>query len=79
MSRVGNASIIITTPEKWDSITRKWSDYQKLLQLVKLFLIDEVHILKDTRGATLEAVVSRMHSIGASVRFVALSATVPNS
>ncbi|KAJ8069497.1 hypothetical protein OCU04_003150 [Sclerotinia nivalis] len=79
MSRVGNASIIITTPEKWDSITRKWTDYQKLLQLVKLFLIDEVHILKDARGATLEAVVSRMHSIGASVRFVALSATVPNS
>ncbi|KAI9648924.1 ATP-dependent DNA helicase MER3 [Ciborinia camelliae] len=79
LSRVGNASIIITTPEKWDSITRKWTDYQKLLQLVKLFLIDEVHILKDVRGATLEAVVSRMHSIGASVRFVALSATVPNS
>lgn len=79
MSRVGNASIIITTPEKWDSITRKWTDYQKLLQLVKLFLIDEVHILKDARGATLEAVVSRMHSIGASVRFVALSATVPNA
>ncbi|ESZ95176.1 hypothetical protein SBOR_4440 [Sclerotinia borealis F-4128] len=79
MSRVGNASIIITTPEKWDSITRKWTDYQKLLQLVKLFLIDEVHILKDVRGATLEAVVSRMHSIGTSVRFVALSATVPNS
>ncbi|RAL59793.1 hypothetical protein DID88_000422 [Monilinia fructigena] len=79
MSRVGNASIIITTPEKWDSITRKWADYQKLLQLVKLFLIDEVHILKDVRGATLEAVVSRMHSIGVSVRFVALSATVPNS
>ncbi|KAM3083752.1 ATP-dependent DNA helicase MER3 [Clarireedia jacksonii] len=79
MSKVGSASIIVTTPEKWDSITRKWKDYQKLLQLVKLFLIDEVHILKDIRGATLEAVVSRMKSQGASVRFVALSATVPNS
>ncbi|PQE15657.1 hypothetical protein CJF30_00006078 [Rutstroemia sp. NJR-2017a BBW] len=79
MSKVGSASIIVTTPEKWDSITRKWQDYQKLLQLVKLFLIDEVHILKDIRGATLEAVVSRMKSQGASVRFVALSATVPNS
>ncbi|PQE33552.1 hypothetical protein CJF32_00003432 [Rutstroemia sp. NJR-2017a WRK4] len=79
MSKVGSASIIVTTPEKWDSITRKWQDYQKLLQLVKLFLIDEVHILKDIRGATLEAVVSRMKSQGASVRFIALSATVPNS
>ena len=79
MNRVGVASIIVTTPEKWDSITRKWKDYSRLLQLVKLFLIDEVHILKDTRGATLEAVVSRMKTSGANVRFVALSATVPNS
>ena len=79
MNRVRNASIIVTTPEKWDSITRKWQDHVKLLQLVKLFLIDEVHILKDARGATLEAVISRMKSSAANVRFIALSATVPNS
>lgn len=79
MRRVGDASIIVTTPEKWDSITRKWQDHRRLLQMVELFLIDEVHILKDVRGATLEAVVSRMKTIGANVRFVALSATVPNS
>ncbi|KAI1637904.1 hypothetical protein F4809DRAFT_602256 [Biscogniauxia mediterranea] len=77
-SRVGSASIIVTTPEKWDSITRKWSDHRKLLDLVRLVLIDEVHFLKDVRGATLEAVVSRMKTIGANVRFVALSATIPN-
>lgn len=79
MRHVQNASIIVTTPEKWDSMTRKWKDHQKLMQMVKLFLIDEVHILKERRGATLEAVVSRMKSIGSSIRFVALSATVPNS
>ena len=79
LKAVQNASIIITTPEKWDSVTRKWKDHAKLMQLVKLFLVDEVHILKDTRGATLEAVVSRMKSVGSNVRFVALSATVPNS
>ncbi|KAH7028113.1 P-loop containing nucleoside triphosphate hydrolase protein, partial [Microdochium trichocladiopsis] len=76
--RVGSASIIVTTPEKWDSITRKWSDHRKLLEMVRLVLIDEVHILKDVRGATLEAVVSRMKTIGAHARFVGLSATVPN-
>lgn len=76
---VQHASIIITTPEKWDSITRKWKDHQKLMQMVKLFLIDEVHILKEDRGATLEAVVSRMKTVGSNVRFIALSATVPNS
>ena len=76
---VQSASIVITTPEKWDSMTRKWKDHAKLMQMVKLLLIDEVHILKDTRGATLEAVVSRMKSVGSDVRFVALSATIPNS
>lgn len=76
--RIGSATIIVTTPEKWDSITRKWKDHRRLLELVRLVLIDEVHILKDTRGATLEAVVSRMKTIGANIRFVAISATVPN-
>jgi ATP-dependent DNA helicase HFM1/MER3 len=75
---VQSANIIITTPEKWDSITRKWKDHEKLMRLIKVFLIDEVHILKEARGAVLEAVVSRMKSIGTDVRFVALSATVPN-
>jgi hypothetical protein len=76
---VQKAHIIITTPEKWDSVTRKWRDHVKLMQMVKLFLVDEVHILKDERGATLEAVVSRMKSVVSDIRFVALSATVPNS
>ncbi|KAJ5659836.1 hypothetical protein N7507_006287 [Penicillium longicatenatum] len=76
---VQNSEIIITTPEKWDSMTRKWQDHMKLLQLVKLFLLDEVHFLKESRGATLEAVVSRMKNVGSNVRFVALSATIPNS
>jgi ATP-dependent DNA helicase HFM1/MER3 len=76
---VQGASIIVTTPEKWDSVTRKWKDNARLMEMVKLFLIDEVHILKESRGATLEAVVSRMKSVESKVRFVALSATVPNS
>ena len=78
IKNIQNASVIITTPEKWDSMTRKWKDRAKLMQLVKLFLIDEVHMLKDTRGATLEAVVSRMKGMSSNLRFVALSATVPN-
>jgi ATP-dependent DNA helicase HFM1/MER3 len=79
LRKVQQAQIIITTPEKWDSVTRKWRDNSKLVQMIKLFLVDEVHILKDSRGATLEAVVSRMKSVGTPIRFIALSATVPNS
>ncbi|KAL6712203.1 ATP-dependent DNA helicase MER3 [Coniothyrium glycines] len=78
LRNVQTANIIITTPEKWDSVTRKWKDHEKLMKLIKLFLIDEVHILKEDRGAVLEVIVSRMKLIGNNVRFVALSATVPN-
>lgn len=41
-------------------------------------MIDEVHLLREKRGSVLEVVVARMKAIDASVRFVALSATVPN-
>uniref|UniRef100_H2YTB2 DNA 3'-5' helicase n=1 Tax=Ciona savignyi TaxID=51511 RepID=H2YTB2_CIOSA len=54
---------------------------------VHLFLIDEVHLLNDeTRGATMEAVVSRMKTVqscmksdDSGLRFVAVSATIPNT
>lgn len=76
-------------------MTRKWRDYKSLVQLVRLFLIDEVHQLNDeTRGPTMEAIVSRMKTIQASLawedgggtgrqqrnklRFIAISATIPN-
>lgn len=78
LKAVQNAAIIITTPEKWDSTTRKWQDHEKLVRMVRLFLIDEVHMLKDERGATLEAVATRMKSNGSQVRIIALSATIPN-
>ncbi|NXE89365.1 HFM1 helicase, partial [Menura novaehollandiae] len=89
---IHHADIIITTPEKWDSMTRRWRD-NSIVQLVRLFLIDEVHVIKDeSRGATLEVVVSRMKTVQSSLwrllenhdsvrplRFVAVSATIPNT
>nr|XP_038038675.1 probable ATP-dependent DNA helicase HFM1 isoform X5 [Anas platyrhynchos] len=38
---IHRAHIIITTPEKWDSMTRRWRD-NSIVQLVRLFLIDEI-------------------------------------
>ncbi|KAF8350588.1 hypothetical protein F5887DRAFT_939993 [Amanita rubescens] len=73
-----NASIIVTTAEKWDSLTRTWRDHDQILSQIKLFLVDEIHVLNESRGSTLEVVVSRMKTRGAAVRFVLVSATVPN-
>lgn len=53
------SNLIITTPEKWDTVSRRWKENQQLMKMVKLFMIDEVHILNDdTRGPTLEAIVN---------------------
>lgn len=76
---VRNSNIIISTPEKWDMITRKWNDYKKLFSLIKLLLVDEVHVLKEPRGATLEVVITRMKRICVGLRILAISATVANA
>jgi len=41
--------MIVTTPEKWDAITRKSSD-MSLSMVVKLLIIDEVHLLNDDKA-----------------------------
>ncbi|KAF9527017.1 hypothetical protein CPB83DRAFT_908025 [Crepidotus variabilis] len=73
-----HASIIVTTCEKWDSLTRNWYEHERILSQIELFLVDEVHILNESRGSVLEVVTSRMKLRGANVRFVLVSATVPN-
>lgn len=73
--------MIVTTPEKWDVITRKSSD-MSLSALVKLLIIDEVHLLNDDRGPVIEALVARtlrqVESTQSMIRIVGLSATLPN-
>lgn len=48
----------MTTPEKWDIITRK-SDDRTYANLVRLLIIDEIHLLHDNRGPVLESVIAR--------------------
>lgn len=50
--------MIVTTPEKWDIITRKAGD-RTYTQLVRLVIIDEIHLLHDNRGPVLESLVAR--------------------
>jgi ATP-dependent DNA helicase HFM1/MER3 len=42
LSSLSAYHLILTTPEKWDSLTRKWKDNKGIVHMVKLFLIDEV-------------------------------------
>lgn len=51
--------MLVTTPEKWDVVTRKAVGDTALSQLVRLLIIDEVHLLHDERGPVLETLVAR--------------------
>lgn len=79
--QIADTQIIVTTPEKWDVITRKATDLS-YTNLVRLIIIDEIHLLHDDRGPVLESIVSRtirkVEQTGDPVRLVGLSATLPN-
>ncbi|KAK9846320.1 hypothetical protein WJX81_001437 [Elliptochloris bilobata] len=73
--------MIVTTPEKWDVITRKGGDVA-IVAVVRLLIIDEVHLLNDERGPVIETLIARtLRQVEASqsmIRIVGLSATLPN-
>ena len=56
--QIERTDIIVSTPEKWDIVTRKTRN-RSFTRLVKLIIIDEVHLLHDDRGPVLESIVAR--------------------
>lgn len=76
--------------QKFDAVTRYRINDGGLSFFgdIALVLIDEVHLLNESRGAALEAIVSRIKMLSrkpelkssalANVRFLAVSATIPN-
>lgn len=50
--QIEETQIIVCTPEKWDIITRKAGD-RLFTELVRLVIIDEIHLLGDARGPVL--------------------------
>jgi len=74
--------IIISTPEKWDYLSRRWKQ-RKHVQQVSLFIIDELHLIGGRGGPILEVIVSRMRYIASQVedkiRIVVLSTSLANA
>ncbi|MFB6304040.1 MAG: DEAD/DEAH box helicase [Haloferacaceae archaeon] len=77
--RAERADILVTTPEKADSATRKHDSARYgFITDVDCVVIDEVHLLdSESRGGVLEVVVSRLRRL-CDPRVVALSATMKN-
>uniref|UniRef100_A0A8C8TR72 Activating signal cointegrator 1 complex subunit 3 n=1 Tax=Peromyscus maniculatus bairdii TaxID=230844 RepID=A0A8C8TR72_PERMB len=81
-SEILRTQMLVTTPEKWDVVTRKSVGDVGLSQIVKLLILDEVHLLHEDRGPVLESIVARtlrqVESTQSMIRILGLSATLPN-
>ncbi|MFP8957573.1 DEAD/DEAH box helicase [Natrialbaceae archaeon A-CW3] len=77
--QAARADILVMTPEKLDSATRKHdSPRYGFVTDIDVCVIDEVHLLDaERRGSVLEVTVSRLRRL-CDPRVVALSATMPN-
>ncbi|KAH6915313.1 activating signal cointegrator 1 complex subunit 3, partial [Coprinopsis sp. MPI-PUGE-AT-0042] len=81
-AEIAETQVIVTTPEKWDVVTRKPTGEGELASSIKLLILDEIHLLNEDRGAVIETIVARtlrqVESTQSIVRIVGLSATLPN-
>lgn len=79
---LGKGNIIISTPEKWDILSRRWKQ-RKNVQNINLFVVDEVHLIGGENGPVLEVICSRMRYISSQIerpiRIVALSSSLSNA
>uniref|UniRef100_A0A7N6BIR2 Activating signal cointegrator 1 complex subunit 3 n=1 Tax=Anabas testudineus TaxID=64144 RepID=A0A7N6BIR2_ANATE len=82
MKAIAQADLIVTTPEKWDGVSRSWQN-RSYVQKVALIIIDEIHLLGEDRGPVLEVIVSRTNFISShtskSVRVIGLSTALANA
>lgn len=79
---IREASVIVTTPEKWDGVSRSWNT-RNYVRAVALIVIDEIHLLGEDRGPVLEVIVSRTNFISShtekGLRIVGLSTALANA
>lgn len=79
---IRRSHVIVTTPEKWDGISRSWQN-REYVRDVALIIIDEIHLLGEDRGPVLEVIVSRTNFITfhtkKSIRIVGLSTALANA
>ncbi len=75
--RVFFNDLIILTNEKADSLIRS---NPKLIQNIQMVICDEIHLINDeSRGITLEFLLTRLITLNPNIQIVGLSATIKNA
>ena len=68
--------IVVTTNEKCDSLLRHRSTW---MEGVTLVVADEIHLIGNDRGPTLEVAIARLRHLKPGLQILALSATIRNA
>ena len=82
---LSSSTIILTTPDKFEIVSRSFLQLQALLEKIKLLMIDEIHFLGEdvSRGYKLETLIIRMKLIqkkfDLKFRIIGCSATLQNA
>ncbi|MFP3950928.1 MAG: DEAD/DEAH box helicase [Candidatus Bathyarchaeia archaeon] len=71
-----NYDIVITTNEKCDSLLRHRTPW---MEAVSLVVADEIHLIGNDRGPTLEVALARFRQMSPGLQILALSATISNA
>ena len=77
-------TIIVSTADNWDKISRRWKQ-RKVVQNISLFIVDELHLLGGGAGPTIEVLISRMRYMAtqlennATTRIVGLGSSLANA
>ena len=73
---LGRADVVVLTNERFDSVMRHKVSW---INSVGLFIADEVHLAgNDSRGPTLEMILTKAIHLGLDAQLLALSATISN-
>ena len=74
---LGRGDVIVLTNERFDSVMRHRASW---MRSVGLFIADEVHLAgNDSRGPTLEMILTKALHLGLDAQLLALSATISNA
>lgn len=62
MRAIAQADLIVTTPEKWDGVSRSWQN-RSYVQKVSILIIDEIHLLGERVLLFLIRIVAKFEEV----------------
>lgn len=62
MRAIAQADLIVTTPEKWDGVSRSWQN-RSYVQKVAILIIDEIHLLGEHVSLLLIRIIAEFEEV----------------